>query len=116
MLICRKLPAGGGEFLHPGMIKVEMCGGKPYNIRKREEGEPMDGPLECPAVEVDRGMLRLPRRPRDSHKGDYGRLFLLAGSRGYTGAPCLAARAAVRGGAGLLPLPQQQAVSDVGAA
>ena len=26
MLICRKLPAGGGEFLHPGMIKVEMQG------------------------------------------------------------------------------------------
>ena len=42
----------------------------------------MDGPLECPAVEVDRGMLRLPRRPRDSHKGDYGRLFLLAGLLG----------------------------------
>lgn len=116
MLICRKLPAGGGEFLHPGMIKVEMCGGKPYNIRKREEGEPMDGPLECPAVEVDRGMLRLPRRPRDSHKGDYGRVFILAGSRGYTGAPCLAARAAVRSGAGLVTLAVPEDVYPIVAA
>lgn len=76
----------------------------------------MDGPLECPAVEVDRGMLRLPRRPRDSHKGDYGRLFLLAGSRGYTGAPCLAARAAVRGGAGLVTLAVPEDVYPIVAA
>lgn len=76
----------------------------------------MDGPLECPAVEVDRGMLRLPRRPRDSHKGDYGRVFILAGSRGYTGAPCLAARAAVRGGAGLVTLAVPEDVYPIVAA
>lgn len=44
----------------------------------------------------------LPRRRRDAHKGDFGKVFILAGSKGYTGAPCLAARAAVRGGAGLV--------------
>ena len=76
----------------------------------------MDGPLECPAVEVDRGMLRFPRRPRDSHKGDYGRVFILAGSRGYTGAPCLAARAAVRGGAGLVTLAVPEDVYPIVAA
>ena len=31
-------------------------------------------------------LFRLPRRAANSHKGDYGRLFILAGSRGYTGA------------------------------
>ena len=41
----------------------------------------------------------LPRRKRDAHKGDFGKLFILAGSVGYTGAPVLAARAAVRSGA-----------------
>ena len=46
--------------------------------------------------------IRLPRRAANSHKGDYGRLFILAGSRGYTGAAALCARAAVRGGAGLV--------------
>lgn len=44
----------------------------------------------------------LHRRRRESHKGDYGRVFLLAGSRGYTGAPVLAAQGALRTGAGLV--------------
>lgn len=47
---------------------------------------------------------RLPLRPRSAHKGDFGRLFILAGSEGYTGAPVLAARAALRTGAGLVYL------------
>ena len=46
----------------------------------------------------------LPRRKPNSHKGDYGKVFLLAGSEGYTGAPVLAASAAVRSGAGLVYL------------
>lgn len=51
----------------------------------------------------------LPRRRRDAHKGDFGKLFILAGSVGYTGAPVLASRAAVRSGAGLVTLavPEQ---------
>ena len=53
---------------------------------------------------VEPKMIRLPQRAANSHKGDYGRLFLLAGSRGYTGAAALCARSAVRGGAGLVTL------------
>jgi hydroxyethylthiazole kinase-like uncharacterized protein yjeF len=41
-------------------------------------------------------------RPVTSHKGDYGHCVLLAGSMGKSGAAILAARAAVRGGAGLV--------------
>ena len=55
-------------------------------------------------VLVEREMLRLPRRPVDGHKGDFGRVFILAGSRGHTGAAVLCAKAAVRGGAGLTTL------------
>lgn len=47
---------------------------------------------------------RLPLRAAESSKRDYGRLLIIAGSVGYTGAPSLAARAAVRGGAGLVYL------------
>lgn len=46
----------------------------------------------------------LPRRARDSHKGDYGKILLLCGSRGYTGAAALAAMGALRIGAGLVYL------------
>lgn len=46
----------------------------------------------------------LPDRPKDSHKGDYGRILLLCGSVGYTGAAALAAMGALRSGAGLVSL------------
>lgn len=76
----------------------------------------MDKGPDRPAVEAERGMFRLPPRPRDSHKGDYGRLFILAGSRGYTGAAALCARAAVRSGAGLVTLAVPEDVYPILAA
>jgi NAD(P)H-hydrate epimerase len=45
---------------------------------------------------------KLPPRPADSHKGDYGRVLVVGGSRGMSGAVSLAAKAALRGGAGLV--------------
>lgn len=47
-------------------------------------------------------MPGLPRRERESHKGDYGKVNIISGSVGYTGAPCLAAAGALRAGAGLV--------------
>lgn len=44
----------------------------------------------------------LPRRNRTAHKGDFGRILILGGSVGYTGAPKLAANAALRCGSGLI--------------
>ena len=44
----------------------------------------------------------LPDRAVDSHKGDFGKILLLCGSRGYTGAAYLAAQASLRSGAGLV--------------
>ena len=46
----------------------------------------------------------LPVRRRESHKGDYGRVLLLCGSEGLTGAARLAAKAALRAGSGLVYL------------
>ncbi len=44
----------------------------------------------------------LPPRPPAGHKGTFGRVLILAGSEGMTGAAVLTARAAVRSGAGLV--------------
>ena len=44
----------------------------------------------------------LPDRRKDAHKGDFGKILLLCGSRGYTGAAYLAAMGALRSGAGLV--------------
>ena len=44
----------------------------------------------------------LPARKPESHKGNYGKILLLCGSRGFTGAAYLAAMGALRSGAGLV--------------
>ena len=46
----------------------------------------------------------IPRRYRASNKGDYGRVLIISGSVGMTGAGCLVAGAALRTGAGLVYL------------
>ncbi len=46
----------------------------------------------------------LPRRPRAGHKGSFGRVLIVGGSRGMVGAPALAATAALRSGAGLVTM------------
>lgn len=44
----------------------------------------------------------LPERPIDGHKGTFGKVLIVGGSVGFTGAPVLASRSAVRGGTGLV--------------
>ncbi|NLP46036.1 MAG: NAD(P)H-hydrate dehydratase [Epulopiscium sp.] len=44
----------------------------------------------------------LSNRREDSHKGDYGRVLIIGGSRGMTGAPYLASQSALRTGSGLV--------------
>ena len=46
--------------------------------------------------------LHWPIRNRDAHKGDFGRILIIGGSRGMVGAPALSANAAFRSGAGLV--------------
>lgn len=55
----------------------------------------------------------LPRRRMDSHKGDYGRVFIIAGSRGLTGAAFLVSIASLRSGAGLITLGIPTSLSGV---
>jgi NAD(P)H-hydrate epimerase len=46
----------------------------------------------------------LPRRPPDGHKGTFGRVLVVAGSEGMSGAAILSCRGALRAGAGLVVL------------
>ena len=52
----------------------------------------------------------LPPRPLNSHKGTFGHLLLVAGSRHFVGAACLAAQGAHRTGAGLVTLAAPESV------
>ena len=67
---------------------------------------------------IDGGLVRswLPRRPADGHKGDFGRVLVVGGSTGYTGAPVLCARGALRSGAGLVSLAVPETIYPIIAA
>jgi NAD(P)H-hydrate epimerase len=52
----------------------------------------------------------LPNRPADSHKGTFGKAFIVAGSMNYIGAAYLAASSAYRIGAGLVTLAVPQVI------
>ena len=67
-------------------------------------------------TELRDGDIRLPKRKAESHKGDYGKLLILGGCVGYTGAPTLCARAAVRSGAGLVYLGVPEPIYEITAA
>jgi len=60
-------------------------------------------------VEVITRLPVLPPRQPDSNKGDFGRVLVIAGSRGMSGAALLCGSAALRAGAGLvrLAVPQE---------
>lgn len=55
----------------------------------------------------------VPSRNPDSHKGIYGHLLVVAGSRGKTGAAIMACRAAMRVGVGLVTLAAPRSLNDV---
>ena len=55
----------------------------------------------------------LPDRNPESHKGDYGKVLLLCGSRGYTGAAALAALGALRTGSGLVYLGVPESIYQI---
>lgn len=55
----------------------------------------------------------LPDRPNDSHKGTFGKILLLCGSRGFTGAAALAAMGALRSGVGLTYLAVPESIYEI---
>ena len=67
-------------------------------------------------LEVVTALPALPPRPAASNKGDFGRVLIVAGSRGMSGAAVLCGRAALRAGAGLVYVAVPEAVWPVVAA
>ena len=97
-----------GHFIEPGCA---CCG----QLRVRDIGIP-DSAIDitdCGVYAVFAENVFLPARNPVTHKGDYGRCLIAAGSVGYTGAPALSARAASRMGAGLVYLGVPEPVYEI---
>ncbi len=94
-------PAKPGLFLYPGAqyagrvraLEIGLAGLDDASLGPRTE-----------RLEPAEVAQLLPPRPDYSHKGTFGKVLVIGGSERYIGAPCLAAGAAVRVGAGLVTL------------
>lgn len=88
-----------GQFVEPGCVKVGKL--TVADIGILEDQEIFE---DCKVFAyTDKNAKRvLTKRDPLTHKGSYGKIIIFGGSVGYTGAPYMAAKAAVRSGAGLV--------------
>ena len=99
-----------GQFVGDGAV----CSGA---VEVREIGIPA-GLVQrtvCPVQTVEAEFVRAaltPRKP-DGHKGDFGKILVVGGAVGYTGAPYLTASAAVRSGCGLVYLGVPESIWEI---
>ena len=64
-------------------------------------------------VDDELAITLLPERPRDAHKGNCGKILIIAGSKGMTGAASLASMAAFKVGAGLVTLAAAESLNAI---
>jgi ADP-dependent NAD(P)H-hydrate dehydratase / NAD(P)H-hydrate epimerase len=99
-----------GHFLHPGAEFSGKLFIEDIGFPKALLGS------EKPWVELlERDFLNklVPMRKTYSHKGNYGHVLIIAGSRGKTGAALMAAEACLRTGAGLVTIGIPESLAEV---
>lgn len=69
--------------------------------------------MMCKCLNHEQVLSFLPDRNPWAHKGDFGRVLLLCGSRGCTGAAAMAAMGALRSGAGLVYLGVPESIYSI---
>ena len=95
-----------GHSVYPGK---EYCG----EMVVQDIGIPFDG--ECDTFETDMEFVRsaVPAAKKDAHKGDMGKLSVIAGSKGFTGAATLCCGAALKSGCGLVTLFAPENLNEI---
>jgi len=67
-------------------------------------------------MQIIENIPKLKPRPVDAHKGDFGKVLIVAGSLGMSGAAALAGRSALRSGAGLVRIATPKSILPIVAA
>jgi hydroxyethylthiazole kinase-like uncharacterized protein yjeF len=99
-----------GHFLYPGAgntgkLFVEDIG-FPDELIKSEK-------IKIEYLEKKDVSLLVPERQKYSHKGDYGHVLIIAGSRGKTGAAFMCAKSCLRAGAGIVTIGVPESLMNI---
>ena len=99
-----------GHLLHPGAehtghLFIEDIG-FPAELLSSET-------LKTQTIDNRDASFLLPERAAYSHKGDYGHVLIIAGSKGKTGAALMTAKACLRSGAGMITIGVPETLIDV---
>jgi len=100
-----------GHFLYPGRAHVGTL--DTVDIGLPDEVENMGDGIHIEVLEAEDAIVFLPDRNPEMHKGDRGRLLVIGGSPGLTGAVAMACEAAVRAGAGLVTAGVPLGLNDI---
>lgn len=99
-----------GQFFHPGRglsgrLNLVDIGLEPSAVEAED--------VKTYLLENRLASGLLPARKPDAHKGDCGRVVIVGGSVGLTGAPTLSAMAALKSGAGLVTVGAPESLNDI---
>lgn len=90
---------------YAGDIVIEKIGVPDYVVDKFHNREYLTKIEDIKAI--------IKKRKKHSHKGDFGRVTIMAGSENFTGAAYISSQAAVRTGAGLVTLCTKKSIVDI---
>lgn len=90
---------------YTGDIAIEKIGVPEYVVNKFHEKEYL--------IEISDIKSIIKKRKKYLHKGDFGRVTIIAGSERYTGAAYIASQGAIRSGAGLVTLCTEKSIVGI---
>ncbi len=99
-----------GQVVYPGLSYVGDLAVVDIGIHPKAVEEVS---IHTDLLEEEEVHWLIPSRKPDTHKGTYGHLLVMAGSRGKTGAAIMACRAAMRVGVGMVTLAAPRSLNDI---
>ena len=96
-----------GMFIYPGSVYTGSVEVVDIGLLTKDNGSTLK------LITAESVRRPFAERKKNAHKGDFGHVLVLAGSRGFTGAAALTCMAAMRSGAGLVTLGIPEGLNNV---